>query len=70
LPAAVRPANATFVMTGYQPFSVKVRPRSAAVITAAVYSAVSAGRAAGSAQILLGSPLLPLQFSAAVAVFL
>jgi hypothetical protein len=55
---------------GYQPFSVKVRPRSAAVITAAVYSAVSGGRAAGSARVLLGSPLLPLQFSAAVAVFL
>jgi hypothetical protein len=31
---------------------------------------VSAGTAALFAQLLLGSPLLPLQFSAAVAVFL
>jgi hypothetical protein len=38
------------VMVGYHPFSVKARPRSAAVMTAAVYSAVSAGRAVGAAQ--------------------
>jgi hypothetical protein len=38
------------VTAGHHPFSVKERPRSAAVMTAAVYSAVSAGKAAGAAQ--------------------
>jgi hypothetical protein len=36
------------VIAGHHPFSVKARPRSAAVMTVAVYSAVSAGKAAGT----------------------
>jgi hypothetical protein len=55
---------------GYHPFSVNVRPRSAAVIAAAVYSAVSGGRAAGSAHFLWGSQLLRLRFSLIAAPFL
>lgn len=52
------------------PLTAKQHPCSIVVMAVAAYSTVSGGSRAGSAQILLGSPLLPLQFSAAVAVFL
>jgi hypothetical protein len=58
------------VIVGHYPFSVKERPRSAAVMRAAVYSALSAGRAVGTAQILWGSLLSRLWLSLIAALFL